>query len=476
MFEKLSPKAIKIVMFAQEEARRCNCVFVETEHLLLGILREGNSIAAKLLNEKNMTYESVVEKLEENYREKKNLTNLEIQFSPNTRQALELAMEEAEKLNDSQVEPEHLLMGIINLGEGLAISIMKDSGVNLSRTRWHIFRLQENVSGKNEIQTPIVDSLTSDLTLKTEQKDIHSVIGREVLIEETIQTLNLYRRLNPLLLGRAGSGKSSIIIGLTQYLLDGKIYKKFQNYRVLEFDFNNLLTLATENDELIQLFKNFVNELRQIKDIILVIDNLDNIVQEVMIKSGIFANFIQLLRSKSFYFIGITTPEKYQNLIKKSELDKFFSSIDIPESNNLETKMFLEHWRNRIGEFNEVEIDNSAIDASVEFAVNCYPDLAMPLSAIKLLDLSAARKNFQRAVAQSRIRDMERHLRVLRNQREIYFEEKNLEMLEAIKKEAQFYEEEIKILTVNMSSTLRSALTARDVQLVVERKLRGENK
>jgi ATP-dependent Clp protease ATP-binding subunit ClpC len=475
MFENLSPKSIKIVMSAQEEARNLESSFVETEHLLLGILKDANSIAARLLSERGLSYDNIISKLEEK-KVKGNFSRFDMQFSPSTKQAIELAMDEAEKLKDTLVEPEHLLLGIVNLGEGLAISLMKDAGINLSRMRWHILRLRENNDAANEITAPTLVSLTTDLTSKIEKKEINSVIGRNNLVEEIIHNLNLFNRVYPLIIGEQGVGKTSLVIGMTQYLLDGKIFKELQNFRVLEFDFNNLIVEAISFEEINKLFKTFLLELRQSKDIILVIENLENVFSETMIKSGVLALFSQTVRTENIYCIGVTTPEKYHKIIKDYDFSKYFQLIKIPESTLLETKMFVEHWKNKISEYHNVDIDDSAIESVINSAKVYYPDKPFPLCALQLLDLAVSKKKFSRSIAQSRIKDMERHLRILRHQREVFLEEKNVKMLDEIKKEAHIYEEEIKILTVNMSSSIRSTLTSGDVQLLIEKKKKEEEK
>jgi ATP-dependent Clp protease ATP-binding subunit ClpC len=473
MFEKLSAQSIKIVMFAQEEAKHLESPFVDTEHLLMGILKEGNSVASRLLSERGLSNDNIAEKLEAR-KIKNNFSRFEIQFSPTTRQAIELATDEAEKLKDNLVEPEHLLLGIVNLGEGMAISLMKDAGINLSRMRWHILRLRESNDEQQEISSPTISSLTTDLTSKIENKEINSVIGRNKLIEEIIHNLNLFKRIFPLLSGEAGVGKTSLIIGITQYLLDGKIFRELQNFRVLEFDFNNLISEVINFDEINKLFKSFLLEIRQAKDIILVIENLENVFSETMVKSGVFALFSQALRTENIYCIGVTTPDNYRNNIRDSNLNKYFQLINIPESTVLETKMFVEHWKNKISEHHNVDIAESAVETVISLAKEYYPEKPYPVCALQLLDLAASKKKFSRSIAQARIKDMERHLRILRNQRDVFLEEKNVQRLEEIKKEAQVYEEEIKILKINMSSSIRSTLTSGDVQLLIEKKTKEE--
>jgi ATP-dependent Clp protease ATP-binding subunit ClpC len=188
----------------------------------------------------------------------------------------------------------------------------------------------------------------------------------------------------------------------------------------------------------------------------------------------VLALFAQTLKSRNIYCIGITTTEKYRNIIQGTDLSKYFQVIQVPESTLLETKMFVEHWKNKISEYHNVDIDDSAIGAVINRAKDYYPEKPFPLCAMQLLDLAVSKKKFSRSIAQARIKDMERHLRILRHQRDIFLEEKNVKMLEEIKKEAHVYEEEIKILTVNMSSSIRSTLTSGDVQLLIEKKPKAE--
>lgn len=469
MFEKLSQQSIKIIMFAQEEARNLETSFVDTEHILLGILKHEDNVASKFLNEKGITYQDVKDKLVEEKAYRVLGTKIELQFSADSRQAIELAIEESEKLNESFVEPEHLLLGIVNLGEGSAISLMRDSGLNLNRMRWNIRRLRDSETNSGEVIYPTITEFTIDLSLKIEEKEIKSSVIRKEYIEDIIYYLNPFSKLVPLIIGERGTGKSSIIKGLTQYILEGKIYQELQNFRVLEFDFNNLLANLSSLEEISKTFKTLLSELKQLKDIILVIDNFENIFSEKIKQSNLINILVQTLKNKEIYFIFIMNKDKLEEL-NNSDIKNFFHFIEVNESNRIETRIFLQHWKNDFIKNYGIGIDDSAIDSIINYSKTYYPNLKLPESAFNFLNYALSKKKFNRALAHTRIKDMERHLRILKNQREMLLSTNNLEQLEEIKKEAHVYEEEIKILTVNMNSVNRAILTEGDIQLLMVKK------
>jgi len=253
MFEKLSQESIKIVMSAQEEAKFLNNNEVEPEHILLGILKESNSSASKLLYEKGITYDNLLKKLE--YEENNNIKiqRFGIQFSHNTNLSIELALNEANKLGSELINPEHLLLGIISLGEGLVISILKDYGINLNRIKWQLLRLNKN----DEISIPNILLLTSDITSKMINNEINTVIVREKYVEEIIYSINSYKKIYPLIIGEKGVGKTSIIYSFVQYLLDGNIFKELQSFKVLYFNLNNLQMKICKMNDIYTAFKEF---------------------------------------------------------------------------------------------------------------------------------------------------------------------------------------------------------------------------
>ncbi|GIW22148.1 MAG: hypothetical protein KatS3mg068_1155 [Candidatus Sericytochromatia bacterium] len=464
MFEKLSQESIKIVMLAQEEAKFLNSSEVEPEHILLGILKESNSSASKLLYEKGISHENLLKRLEQKQIENNKFPKFGIQFSHSTNEAIELALNEANKLSSEIITPEHLLLGIISLGEGLVITILKDYGINLNRIRWELSRINK----KEDISTPNILLLTSDITNKIINNEINTVIIRDRYVEEIIYNLNSYKKTYPIIIGEKGVGKTSIIYSLVQCLLDGNIFKELQSFKVLYFSFNNLLSEYLNFVDINKSFKLLINELKQVKDSILVIEDLDFIFDEKLINSNIINILLDTLENQKLYFIFSSSFENYEKEIKKSRINKYLNAIEIHEATELETKIFLEHWKNKFTEFHNIDIDDLAIDSIIKNAKKIYPHEKFPEIAFKILDIACSKKKYSKVLAQNRIKDMERHLRILRNKRDEYIKNNNLELLEEIKKEAQEYENEIMILKNNISSSLRLTLSEADIKLLVD--------
>ena len=473
MFEKLSPKSIRVVMFAQEEAKRLENQFVETEHILFGILKEGTSTASRLLLEKKLSLEFIGDKIRTiTPTEKNKLIRYEIEFSPRTKNVIEIAIEEAEKLGEFLIEPEHLLLGIINLGEGLAINIIKEAGISLSKLRWYLLRQRETKdSYSEEEKTPLLDRLTEELTFISENEEFANIFIRENFTEELIQKLNLSFQLYPLILGEHGSGKTSLIKAVTQYILEGRTFKNFQNYRVVEFNFNNLLAEEYDFEKLNSLFKEFIIELEQNENIIIVFDNIANIFQDIFNMSGVISLLEMFLNSNEIHCIATSTPEDYKK-IENSQLRKYFQLIKLEETNFFESKQILNNLKNKIQDFHDVEIDNSAIEACINFGKIFYPEKALPLCAINLLDFASSKKNFERNIYKFKIKDAEKTLKHLKNKRSEYLEQKNIDELEKVKKEAIFYEEEIKKLNLAILGN-RPKLTLEDIKSLLKRETKG---
>lgn len=473
MFEFLSSESIKIVMSAQEEARKLQSSSVEPEHILLGIIKNGDSLASKILIEKGADYEHLYEKIQLNSTIKISSNRFEIQFSHALKQAIELANNEIDKTGNNLIEPEHLLIGLINLGEGLAITLLRDIGINVNRIRWNLLRIKNEVDNDESI-TPNIFKFTKNIIKKIELGEIENIIARNDILEEIIPYLNLYNKIFPIIIGKKGVGKSSLITGIAQYLLEGKIYPHIQNYRILEFDFDNLLAEFFTKESINEAFKSLLSEIRQSKDIILVIDNIDNIFKKEFENTGINQLLIKFLESEGVYCIAIAEKNNYFNEIRNSSLDKYFNPIELEESTEEETKMFLEKYKTKFVKHYGIDIDELAIETITDYAKKFDKDNFLPKSAFKLMDLVMSKKKFSLIISQSRIKDMERHLRVLRNKRDVFIQNKDMESFEEIKKEAQIYEEGIKILKNNISSNIRSTLTSGDVKLLLGKKFNGE--
>lgn len=476
MFEKLSPKSIKIIMVAQEEARRLVNSFVLPEHILLALLKEENSIANKLLIERGLNYENIYNKINNNNDNSPQFLRLEMQFSPTTKHAIEVASDEAERLNEELVEPEHLLLGIVNIGENMVTELLKESGINLSRIRWHLLRLRENntensdTNEDKDIQEASNVSFTIDLTYKVEKKEIHPVIEYSEYIEKIISYFNLYEKHYPIIIGEHGVGKNSIIIGLTQYLMEGKIYKELQNFRVLEFNFNNFFYEINNIDEIFTKFKQFINEVNNTKDVILVIKNISFLFESDSYKN-LYHIFIYFIKNTNKNIIFVENTKDYNSYIKNSNLNSFLISIKIPESDNDKTLEILKFKANSMKKYYDVNIEDNVIEEIINISHKINPHSCYPEVPIKVLDLLLSKKKFLKSISQSKIKEIEKNLRGLRDKRDEYINNNDYHKLEQLKFKAQIYEEEIKQLNVNVSSNIKPILTLKDVQLIMNEKL-----
>ncbi len=475
MFEKLSPKSIKIVMLAQEEARRFLNSFVLPEHILLGLLKENGTSAYKLLNEKGIFYDDIFEKIKNHSDNKPSLIRLEMQFSPITKQAVEMAADEAERLNEPLIQPEHLLLGIVNIGESKVTEILRESGINLSRIRWHLLRLREmNESSQdiNDFTEEVTEiPLTSDLSSKVEKREIEAVIERENYIEQIIYHLNLYNKIYPIIIGEDGIGKTSIITGLTQYLMEGKIYKELQNFRVIEFNFKTLFYEAVDNNDVIKKFKELLEVLKNTKDIILVIEDFPNNINFDSTIYFIYSMLIHFIKSNNINIIAVENKDNYEKYFKKQNISKYFTPINVKEPELDENIEILKYKAKLMKKFHDVNIEEPALELLLSSAKSIYPDDFYPNCAVKLLDILLSQKKFSKSIVQSKIKDIEKNLRNLRNKRDEYISKSEFEKIEELKIKAQAYEEQIKILTVNISSSIKPTLTVRDVQLIIREKL-----
>lgn len=467
MFEKLSPKSIKIVMVAQEEARRLLSSFVLPEHILLGILKEGGSIAYKLLNERGINYESVHDEIKNNTENKPQFIRLEMQFSPLTKHAVEMAVDESERLNEELVEPEHLLLGIVNIGEGIVVDTLKEAGINLSRIRWHLLRLREN-SETNESEEEVEQNnniiLTTDLTSKVEKKEIEPVIEFSEYIEEIISNLNLYEKHYPIIIGNSGVGKNSLITGLTQYLMEGKIYKELQNFRVLEFSFYRLFYESENNEQIFKNFKQFIDEINNAKDVILIVKDIGFIIQ----LSNIYNMFIYFLKNTKVNIIAVESIENYNLCLKNQDFKKYFTPIEILESSKEKTVEILGFKARKMSKYYDVNIEAEALIEIVNITKEINPEGFYPGASVKILDVLLSKKKFSKSISQSKIKDIEKNLRALRSKRDEYIANQNYEKLEELKNKAYKYEEEIKQLNVNVSQNIKPTLSVKDVQLILK--------
>lgn len=472
MLEKLSTKAIRVVMFAQEEARKLDNALVGTEHLLLGILKDELGIAAKVLKYRGLDYNQIRESIAQITPIKRYTVGREIHFSNHAKQVFELAEDETSRLGEEQVESEHILLGLVALGEGYAVKILEEKGLNLIRLRWNILRVRKELeTGIDAIQTPSLDKYSYDLTNLLEKDRTTSVVERVDLIEKVLQGLGGYNKPFVLLIGGAGVGTSSIIKGLTQYIIEGKVYSQFLNFRVVELNLPFLLAELGTDKTLYTEIRNILNEIIQTKDIILIIEDIHKLFLSSPDKSEyIIARQIlpKIKGENNFPFIGTTKPEFYDSLKSAGITEYFSQSIFVPEPKNEELLAIIEFWKSKLEKYHTLKIDESVLPEAIKISKNYRKDRYLPSSALLLLDGAAAKKRLNRAIAQLKIREIERHLRKFRQEREVLGQKKDIDGLEKLKVIIKEKEEEIKKFTLFANPDGNFVLTIEDIQLICQ--------
>ena len=468
MLEKLSSKAIRIVMFAQEEARKLESAIVGTEHLILGILKDEFGIAAKILKERGLDYNPIKSQIAEVKPLKKYSSGVETYFSNHSKQIFELAEDEAARLGEEHVETEHILLGIVALGEGEAVKILESHGINLGRLKWNILRLRKEMeSGKDYAQTPTLDKYSNDLTDILEKEFSSSVYERVYWIEKVLHGITCCKNPFVLLTGNSGVGKSSIVKGVTQYIIEGKVCSKFLNFRVVELDIPLFMAEVDSRKEIHAEMRNILNELAQAKDVILVIDDIDRLFlchpdsKEYIIGEQL----LPTLGSKNIFPFVATINLATYNSFKANPVYKYFSNIIyISEPTNEEMLHIAQFWKTKLEKYHGIQIDNNTMDETIKIAQSYKDERGLPDKVISFIDIAASKKRLDRSIAQIEIREIELNLRRLRQEREILANNKDLKGLEKIKILIKEKEEKIKKLNSTANPEGNIILTAQDIR------------
>ncbi|MBC7546109.1 MAG: hypothetical protein H7338_25555 [Candidatus Sericytochromatia bacterium] len=446
MFEKLSQNAIRVVMLAQEEARRLGSKRVGTEHILLGLLRDTQGIARQALIDQGIELEPLRELVAA--KAKPQLGSGDVHYSSHTKMTIELAEAEAVRLGDAQVEAEHLLIAMLSLGEGLAVRLLEGFGVILTRLRWQAIRLRRASPGGARI-TPAIDQYGRDLTMQAAQPATFLPWGRRPVVEQTIELLGTQRRSVPLLYGPPGVALSGIVAGVIEYLLSGLIFDHMAHFRVVGLDMATMKADAESLTDFRQAFRALLGEAARSKDIILVIEAVHTLLlAEPDTKEGIAAELLlPMLQSGEMACITTADQAAAEQLMRTDPYRKFFTGIPVPETSYAETLQLLDEVRPVYQTHHQLLIPDDTLEASVRSARLALPDDAMPMAAIRLLDRSAARRRFLGLTNRYRARDLERQLRKLKQERDKLGPDPQAERLSDLRQAAKAIEAEIASLS-----------------------------
>jgi ATP-dependent Clp protease ATP-binding subunit ClpC len=400
MFERFTEKAIKVIMLAQEEARRLGHNFVGTEQILLGLIGEGTGIGPKVLKSMNVNLKDARIEVEKIIGRGSGFVAVEIPFTPRAKRVLELSLEEARQLGHNYIGTEHLLLGLIREGEGVAARVLEKLEVDLSKVRSQIIRslgespdVASNTSA-NRSKTPTLEEFGTNLTQKAAEGRLDPVVGRAKEIERVIQILGRRTKNNPVLIGEPGVGKTAVAEGLAQRITNRDIPDTLEDKRVIALDIGLLIAGTKYRGEFEERLKKIMDEVKTSENIILVIDEVHTLIGAGSAEGAIdAANILKPALSRGeLQCIGATTLEEYRKHIEKdAALERRFQPVMIGEPSVDETIEILYGLRDRYEKHHKLIISDAALTAAAKFADQYIADRFLPDKAIDLIDEAGSR-------------------------------------------------------------------------------------
>jgi ATP-dependent Clp protease ATP-binding subunit ClpC len=419
-FDKFTDRARKVLTLAQDEAQRFNHNYIGTEHLLLGLVREGEGVAARVLENMNVELAKVRTAVEFIIGRGDRPVVGEVGLTPRAKRVIELAIDEARRLGHNYIGTEHLLLGLVREGEGIAAGVLESLGVNLDKVRHEVIRVlsQSSSAGpaqetKRASKTPTVDSLGINLTGAARAGKLDPVIGREKEIERVIQILGRKTKNNPALIGEPGVGKTAIAEGLAHRIVAGDVPDILLNKRVLTLDIGSLVAGTKYRGEFEERLKKIIEELRNTNDAVLFIDELHTLVGAGAAEGAIdAANILKPPLSRGeLQCIGATTLDEYRKYIEKdAALERRFQPVMVEEPTLEQTIEILLGIRERYEQHHKVAITDDAVNAAADLSIRYITDRHLPDKAIDLIDEAASRVRLRHSSAPPELRAAQKDL------------------------------------------------------------------
>jgi ATP-dependent Clp protease ATP-binding subunit ClpC len=419
-FDKFTDRARKVLTLAQDEAQRFNHNYIGTEHLLLGLVREGEGVAARVLENMNVELAKVRTAVEFIIGRGDRPVVGEVGLTPRAKRVIELAIDEARRLGHNYIGTEHLLLGLVREGEGIAAGVLESLGVNLDKVRHEVIRVlsQSSSAGpaqetKRASKTPTVDQLGINLTELARSGKLDPVIGREKEIERVIQILSRRMKNNPALIGEPGVGKTAIAEGLAHRIVNGDVPETLLNKRVLTLDIGSLVAGTKYRGEFEERLKKIIEELRNTNDAVLFIDELHTLVGAGAAEGAIdAANILKPPLSRGeLQCIGATTLDEYRKYIERdAALERRFQPVMVEEPTMEQTVEILMGIRERYEQHHKVQITDDAVRAAVDLSIRYITDRHLPDKAIDLIDEAGSRVRLRHASAPPALREAQKDL------------------------------------------------------------------
>ncbi|WP_338429834.1 ATP-dependent Clp protease ATP-binding subunit [Synechococcus elongatus] len=420
MFERFTEKAIKVIMLAQEEARRLGHNFVGTEQILLGLIGEGTGVAAKVLKSMGVNLKDARIEVEKIIGRGSGFVAVEIPFTPRAKRVLELSLEEARQLGHNYIGTEHLLLGLIREGEGVAARVLENLGVDLSKVRTQVIRMlgetAEVSSGGSQgrTKTPTLDEFGSNLTQQAADGKLDPVVGRQKEIERVIQILGRRTKNNPVLIGEPGVGKTAIAEGLAQRIATGDIPDILEDKRVVTLDIGLLVAGTKYRGEFEERLKKIMDEIRSAGNVILVIDEVHTLIGAGAAEGAIdAANILKpALARGELQCIGATTLDEYRKHIERdAALERRFQPVMVGEPSVDDTIEILRGLRERYEQHHKLKIADEALEAAAKLADRYISDRFLPDKAIDLIDEAGSRVRLMNSQLPPAAKELDKELR-----------------------------------------------------------------
>ncbi len=429
MFERFTEKALKVIMLAQEEARRLGHNFVGTEQILLGLIGEGTGVAAKVLKSMGVNLKDARVEVEKIIGRGSGFVAVEIPFTPRAKRVLELSLEEARQLGHNYIGTEHLLLGLIREGEGVAARVLENLGVDLAKVRTQVIRMLGETAevaaggggGKGSTKTPTLDEFGSNLTQQAADGKLDPVVGRQNEIERVIQILGRRTKNNPVLIGEPGVGKTAIAEGLAQRINSGDIPDILEEKRVLTLDIGLLVAGTKYRGEFEERLKKIMEEIRSAGNVILVIDEVHTLIGAGAAEGAIdAANILKpALARGELQCIGATTLDEYRKHIERdAALERRFQPVMVGEPSVEDTIEILRGLKDRYEEHHRLTIADEALVAAATLGDRYISDRFLPDKAIDLVDEAGSRVRLMNSKLPPAAKEVDRELRAVQKQKE----------------------------------------------------------
>lgn len=447
MFEKFTDRARRVVVLAQEEARMLNHNYIGTEHLLLGLIHEGDGVAAQAMESLNISLGAVREQVQEIIGKGQQAPSGHIPFTPRAKKVLELSLREALQLGHNYIGTEHILLGLIREGEGVAAQVLVKLGADLGRVRQQVIQLLSGYqgggketasagvsSGGQSEGTPagsaVLDQFGRNLTAAAREGKLDPVIGREHEMERVMQVLSRRTKNNPVLIGEPGVGKTAVVEGLAQAIVRGDVPETIKDKHLYTLDLGSLVAGSRYRGDFEERLKKVLKEIRTRGDIILFIDEIHTLVGAGAAEGAIDAASIlkPMLARGELQTIGATTLDEYRkNIEKDAALERRFQPIQVAEPSVELTTQILRGLRDRYEAHHRVSITDGALQSAAQLAHRYISDRFLPDKAVDLIDEAGARLRIQRMTAPPALKEMDEEIATVRLEKEAAIDAQDFE-------------------------------------------------